>query len=238
MYRTGDLARYGEDGNLEFLGRIDDQVKVRGFRIELGEIEAALARHSAVKQAVVVVREDEKGDKRLLAYVVLGRDSTNGSGHTPGQIAGEDLRAHLKQQLPDYMVPQAVVILRKLPLTGNGKIDRQALPEPDQAATKAYIAPRTATEQAIAEIWAEVLRRPATAISIDDNFFDLGGHSLLATQVVSRLRQQFAVEIPMRVIFDQSSIAGLAVAVERARETAALADDFQVARVSREAYRM
>jgi amino acid adenylation domain-containing protein len=238
MYRTGDLARYGEDGNLEFLGRIDDQVKVRGFRIELGEIEAALARHSAVKQAVVVVREDEKGDKRLLAYVVLGRDSTNGSGHTPGQIAGEELRAHLKQQLPDYMMPQAVVILRKLPLTGNGKIDRQALPEPDQAATKAYIAPRTETEQAIAEIWAEVLRRPATAISIDDNFFDLGGHSLLATQVVSRLRQQFAVEIPMRVIFDQSSIAGLAVAVERARETAPLADDFQVARVSREAYRM
>jgi amino acid adenylation domain-containing protein len=238
MYRTGDLARYGEDGNIEFLGRSDDQVKVRGFRIELGEIEAALIRHSAVKQAVVVVREDENGDKRLLGYVVLGRESSHANGHPPAPITGEDLRAHLKQQVPDYMVPQAVVILRKLPLTANGKIDRQALPEPEQAATRTYIAPRTETERAIRDIWAEVLRRPASAISIDDNFFDLGGHSLLATQVVSRLRQQFAVEIPMRVMFDQSRIAGLAVAVEQAREAAAEIDDFPIAPVARDAYRM
>jgi amino acid adenylation domain-containing protein len=236
MYRTGDLARYGEDGNLEFLGRGDDQVKVRGFRIELGEIEAALTRHSAVKQAVVLARDSEQGDKRLLAYVVLGRESANGNGHA--STSGEDLRAHLKQQLPDYMVPQAVVILPKLPLTSNGKIDRQALPEPEQATAKAYVAPRTATEQTIAQIWAEVLRRPVNTISADDNFFDLGGHSLMATQVVSRLRQQFAVEIPMRLMFDRSQLAGLAGAVDRVIESASQTEDFAIAPVSRDAYRM
>ena len=235
MYRTGDLARYGEDGTIEFLGRGDDQVKVRGFRIELGEIEAVLARHAAVKQVVVVAREDEQGDKRLLAYVVSSREQT-----ATGAVGGEELRAYLKQQLPDYMVPQAVMLLPKLPLTANGKIDRQALPEPEQAAhARTYVAPRTATEQTIAGIWAEVLRREPTQISLDDNFFDLGGHSLLATQVVSRLRERFVVEIPVRVMFDQPSVSRLAEAVEQAQADAADVDaeEMAIAPVSRDAYR-
>ena len=183
MYRTGDLARYGADGNIEFLGRGDDQVKIRGFRIELGEIEAVLARHAGVKQAVVLAREDAQGEKRLLAYVVASREAS-ASG---AEISSEILRSYLKQEVPDYMVPQAVMVLAKLPLNANGKIDRQALPEPEQlTAARTYVAPRTATEKAIAEIWAEVLRRKPDQISVDDNFFDLGGHSLLATQVVSQ----------------------------------------------------
>jgi amino acid adenylation domain-containing protein len=234
MYRTGDLARYGADGNIEFLGRGDDQVKVRGFRIELGEIEAVLARHVGVKQVVVLAREDAQGEKRLLAYVVPKRE--------PGSadpIAGEELRAYLKQQLPDYMVPQAVIILPKLPLNANGKIDRQALPEPEQAqAARAYVAPRTATEETMVAIWAEVLRREPGQISVDDNFFDLGGHSLLATQVISRVRERFSVEIPMRAMFDQPLASGLAEAVERARAVVAENEGgTAIARVAREEYR-
>jgi amino acid adenylation domain-containing protein len=201
MYRTGDLVRYLDDGAIEFLGRGDDQVKLRGFRIELGEIEAALARHAAVKQALVLARENDQGDKRLLGYVV-----------SQGQEAsGEQLRDYLKQELPDYMVPQAIGVLAKFPLTPNGKIDRQALPEPQTAAAqRAYVAPRNETEQKIAEIWAEVLRRELASISIDDNFFDLGGHSLMATQVVSRIRRGLAVELPLRTLFEHATIAALA----------------------------
>ncbi|HKD02046.1 MAG TPA: amino acid adenylation domain-containing protein, partial [Terriglobales bacterium] len=176
MYRTGDRARYGAGGNVEFLGRGDDQVKIRGFRIELGEIEAILAQHAGVKQAVVVAKTDARGEKRLLAYVVA-REAA---------LTGEGLRSYLKEQLPEYMVPQAVVLLTRLPLTPNGKIDRQALPEPDEAPGKAYVAPANSTEEAMAAIWSEVLRRER--ISTHDNFFDLGGHSLMATQVVSRIR--------------------------------------------------
>jgi acyl carrier protein len=236
MYRTGDLARYGVDGNIEFLGRGDDQVKLRGFRIELGEIEVVLARHAGVKQAVVIARavaaeKDESGEKRLLAYVVPQRNAG-------AEVTGEALRGYLKQELPDYMVPQAVVVLAKIPLNANGKIDRQGLPEPEQiTAAKTYVAPRTETERAIAEIWAEVLRRGKDSIGVDDNFFDLGGHSLLATQVVSRLRARFLVEISMRVIFDQPTVSGLAVAVDLARGSAPEAEEMVIAPVSREAYR-
>jgi acyl-CoA synthetase (AMP-forming)/AMP-acid ligase II/acyl carrier protein len=236
MYRTGDLARYGADGNVEFLGRGDDQVKVRGFRIELGEIEAVLARHSGVKQVVVLAREDGQGEKRLLGYVVPSRESSS----TGGPVTGEELRVYLKQQLPDYMVPQAVVVLAKLPLNANGKIDRQALPEPEQAqAARAYVAPRTATEETVVAIWAEVLRREPGQISVEDNFFDLGGHSLLATQVISRLRERFSVEIAMRAMFDQPLVSGLAEAVERARTVAAEDEEerMPIARVAREEYR-
>src|SRR6266542_3587456 len=149
MYRTGDRARYGEDGKIEFLGRGDDQVKIRGFRIELGEIEAVLARHAAVKQVVALAREDGQGDKRLLAYVVPQRASSSVSAAAT-EVTGESLRAYLKQELPDYMVPQAIVVLPKLPLNANGKIDRHALPEPEQLIqTKTYVAPRTPTEQTI-----------------------------------------------------------------------------------------
>jgi amino acid adenylation domain-containing protein len=229
MYRTGDLARYGADRNIEFLGRGDDQVKVRGFRIELGEIEAVLARHESVKQAVVLAREDEQGDKRLLAYVVQSRGKNT---------TGEELRTYLKQQLPDYMVPQAVVILPKLPLNANGKLDRQALPNPEQAVqAKVYVAPRTRTEQTIAEIWAEVLRKDKSKIGVDDNFFDLGGHSLLATQVISRIRSQFSVEVAMRAVFEQPTVEGLACAVEQAQELPVDKAEFGIAAVDRETYR-
>jgi amino acid adenylation domain-containing protein len=226
MYRTGDLARYGEDGNIEFLGRGDDQVKIRGFRIELGEIEAVLARHPGVKHAVVLARaaaaekeKDEPGEKRLLAYVVAHRDAASGSGSGAG-VTGETLRIYLKQELPDYMVPQAVMVLAKLPLNANGKIDRQALPEPEQlTAARTYTPPSTATEKAIAEIWAEVLRRTPGQISVDDNFFDLGGHSLLATQVISRIRRALNIELPLRTLFESPTVAALA---QQAEKSAAL----------------
>jgi acyl carrier protein len=220
MYRTGDLARYGVDGNIEFLGRGDDQVKIRGFRIELGEIEAVLARHAGVKQVVVVARaaeadKDEAGEKRLLAYVVPQRGAGSDAGGG-AEVTGEILRGYLKQELPDYMVPQAVVVLAKLPLNANGKIDRQALPEPEQlTAAKTFVAPRTATERAIAEIWAEVLRRGKDSIGIEDNFFDLGGHSLLATQVVSRIRRALSIELPLRTLFESPTVAALAQQAEK-----------------------
>jgi amino acid adenylation domain-containing protein len=201
MYRTGDLVRLLEDGNIEFLGRGDDQVKIRGFRIELGEIEAALGRQPAVKQAVVVARENERGDKRLVAYVVVG-----GKGAT-----ADGLRTGLKHELPDYMVPSAIVQLAKLPLTRNGKIDRQRLPEPDdRAERKEFVAPETPTEQKIQEVWAEVLRREKDSIGAEDNFFELGGHSLLATQVISRLRRALEIELPLRTLFEAPSIRALA----------------------------
>ncbi|MBV9626224.1 MAG: amino acid adenylation domain-containing protein, partial [Acidobacteria bacterium] len=201
MYRTGDLVRFLEDGNIEFLGRGDDQVKVRGFRIELGEIEAALRRQPAVKQAVVVARENERGDKQLVAYVVAAESGT----------AADQFRAGLKQQLPDYMVPSAIIELPRLPLTPNGKVDRQRLPEPDARRNqKEFVVPRTATEEKIQEVWAEVLRREKDTIGAEDNFFELGGHSLLATQVISRLRRALEIELPLRTLFEAPTIRQLA----------------------------
>ena len=225
-YRSGDLARWGADGNVEFLGRGDDQVKIRGFRIELGEIEAVLTQHASVKQAVVLAKADERGEKRLLAYVVANREPATSS---------DDLRAYLKQQLPDYMVPTAVVLLAKLPLTANGKIDRQALPAPEAVASKEYVAPRTPTEEVVAGIWAEVLR--LERVSTQDNFFDLGGHSLLATQVVSRVREHFRVELPIRILFEKPTICGLAEAIRAAQEAGADSAESAILPVAREAYR-
>ena len=204
MYRTGDLARYWPDGNIEFLGRGDDQVKIRGFRIELGEIEAILAQHLAVKQAVVLALEDEHTDKRLVAYVVPQREQTT---------SPDALRSYLKQHLPDYMVPAAIALLTKIPLTPNGKIDRQALPAPEQAQTHTYVAPATSTEHAVAAIWAEVLRRDR--ISTSDNFFDLGGHSLMATQVISRIRRTLNTDLPLRALFEFPTVAGIAIQIEK-----------------------
>ena len=234
MYRTGDRARYLEDGNIEFLGRADDQVKIRGFRVELGEIEAALGDNRAVKQAVVIARADEQGDVRLLAYVVLHQRQASGR-----ETSGEDLRMDLKQHLPDYMVPQAIEVLAKLPLTANGKIDRQALPEPQhQTPTRAYVAPRTETERSLALIWAEVLRRDHEKIGWEDNFFDLGGHSLLATQVISRIRERFPVELPMRAIFECPTLSGLAEIIQQATERAGEGEEMAIQPVAREAYRI
>ena len=201
LYRTGDLARYLKDGNIEFLGREDDQVKVRGFRIELGEVEAVLKQHERVQDAVVVAREDESGEKRLLGYWVA-REGTC--------IESNELRQDLKRKLPDYMVPSIFVKLESLPLTPNGKVDRRGLPHAelrDKGIEEGYVAPRTVKEELVAEIWMEVLNLPR--IGIHDNFFDLGGHSLLATQVVSRIRQQLAVELELQRIFETPTIAGL-----------------------------
>jgi thioesterase domain-containing protein/acyl carrier protein len=217
MYRTGDLARYGTDGNIEFLGRGDDQVKIRGFRIELGEIEAVLSRHAAVKQVVVLAREDAQGEKRLLAYVVPSREAGAGSssstititGAGSGAITGEELRAYLKQQVPDYMVPQAVMILAKLPLNANGKIDRQALPEPEQAqAARVVVAPRNPDEEALLKVWQRVLNRQQ--IGVTDNFFDLGGHSLMAVQLMGEIKKDIGKEIPLAALFQGATIEYLA----------------------------
>jgi acyl carrier protein len=207
LYRTGDLARYLADGRIEFLGRLDNQVKIRGFRIELGEIEAALAAHAAVDKAVVVAR-----DKSIVAYFV----ACNGEPPT-----SEELRSHLRERLPVYMMPSAFVLLDDLPLTPNGKVNRRALPAPDaerRDVAGVYIAPRNTTEAALTEIWSEVLKRGQ--IGINDNFFDLGGHSLLATQAMTKLTQHFGVELPLRAIFESPTVAELAVAVDDARDGA------------------
>ena len=206
MYRTGDLARYLPDDNVEFLGRGDDQVKIRGFRVELGEIESVLRKHPAVKQAVVLTQPDLRGDQRLLAYVV---------GHRDSQTSADQLRAFVKEQLPDYMVPAAIVILAKLPLTPNGKIDRQALPAPEEAPTKTYVPPRTPTEEVLANIWAQVLR--LDRVGVHDDFFEIGGHSLLATQVISRLHRTLKVDLPLRTLFEAPTVAKLTQQIENAR---------------------
>lgn len=209
LYRTGDHARWLPDGNLEFLGRIDQQVKLRGYRIELGEIEAVLEQHPAVGQVVVVVREETPGDKRLVAYVVK---------HAEGNAPVADLREYLSQQLPEYMVPSVFVFLDTLPLTGNGKVDRRALPQPATQRPELeqpYVAPETATENLLADIWAEVLR--LDRVGAQDNFFDLGGDSLLAAQVISRVRKTHDVPLPLRSFFERPVLAELARCFEIAR---------------------
>ncbi len=210
LYRTGDLARYMPDGNLEFLGRVDFQVKLRGFRIELGEIEEALAAHPAVPKAVVRAVEDAPGDKRLIGYVLAPPDRL-----TDDALIAE-LHDHLEARLPDYMVPAAILALDAFPLTPNGKIDIKALPIPDPARDRRagdLALPRTAVETLMAEVWSEVLR--VDPIGVHDNFFHLGGHSLLAAQVNARLRNAFKVELPLRLLFERPTIAQLAAEVQR-----------------------
>jgi amino acid adenylation domain-containing protein len=206
MYRTGDLARYFTNGEIEFLGRVDHQVKIRGFRIEPGEIAAALDQYAGVRESVVVLRESAGGEKRLVAYV---------AGDGPeDQLTAKRLRAYLKQRLPEYMLPSALMILEQLPRTPNGKIDRRALPEPEITPAQAedYAAPRTICEEGIADIWSELLH--VKRIGLDDNFFDLGGHSLLATQAISRIRDLFKVEIPLRKFVETPTLRALALEVE------------------------
>jgi amino acid adenylation domain-containing protein len=260
LYRTGDLVRYVADGNLEFLGRVDQQMKIRGFRVEPGEVEAALAQHPSVAQAAVIVREDRPGQKQLVAYVVLDREgslerdaeqiserqkidkecqsnvvpidsaeapecssvaltdlyvpaSTTRSlaayANNPANFDQfSDLRRYAAEQLPDYMVPAAIVLLGALPLTPNGKLDRKALPAPDFSGN-AYRAPRTPQEYTLVELYAEVLGLPQ--VGIDDNFFELGGHSLLATRLISRIRSTLNIELPIRALFEAPTVVGLAL---------------------------
>ncbi|HEU4837373.1 MAG TPA: amino acid adenylation domain-containing protein, partial [Pyrinomonadaceae bacterium] len=200
VYRTGDVVRWNAEGQLEFRGRADHQVKVRGFRIELGEIEAALRSCSGVKQAVVLARE-----QRLVGYVV-----------SDGAVSSSELRAQLSEKLPQYMVPAVIVELAELPLTANGKLDRKALPEPELSGREQeFVGPRTPVEELLAGIFAEVLK--LERVGRDENFFELGGHSLLATQVVSRVQLAFVIQLPLRTLFEAPTVASLAHRVDDAR---------------------
>jgi amino acid adenylation domain-containing protein len=213
LYRTGDLGRFLADGNIEFLGRLDDQVKIRGFRIELGEIEAAVGSHPAVRQAVVCARESGRKEKQLVAYVVLAE------GQRIAKIS-EELSGFLKRKLPDYMVPAGFVVLEKLPLTANGKIDRRALPAPGpQRQAEGYRAARTPEEEILCGIYADLLS--VERVGIDENFFSLGGHSLLAMQLVSRVRSTLGVEVSVRTIFEAPTVAELSTRLPRAGKPSA-----------------
>jgi acyl carrier protein len=213
MYATGDEARYVEGGEIEYLGRLDHQVKIRGFRIELGEIESVLSRHPDVRDAVAVARTAADGDKYLAAYIV------------PAGERGpsfEELRAYLKHELPDYMVPRVFAVLDALPLTSSGKVDRRALPVTEwngQAERMPYEAPRTAVEEIVAGIWADVLGMDQ--IGINENFFDLGGHSLLVTKVISRVRSVFEVEVPLMEMIETPTVAAFSQAIGRALDEGA-----------------
>jgi amino acid adenylation domain-containing protein len=207
LYATGDLSRYLPDGNIEFLGRIDHQVKIRGYRVELGEIEAVLRQHPAVSTAVVITTGESPAEKRLVAYVVTNK---------VGALGAADLRKFLKDRLPDYMMPSFFVMLDEMPLTPSGKVNRRALPAPDQSRPEldeTFVAPRTPIEQALAEIWAEILK--LEQIGIHDNFFELGGHSLLATRLISRVRDAFQVDLALRMIFEAPTVAELALRIEQ-----------------------
>ncbi|HEU0078052.1 MAG TPA: AMP-binding protein, partial [Longimicrobiaceae bacterium] len=212
-YRTGDLARWRSDGELEFLGRTDFQAKVRGYRIEPGEIEARLLEHPGVREAVVLARADASGDRRLVAYYVAAES-----------VDAERLRAHLSERLPEYMVPAAFAWLEALPLTPSGKVDRTALPAPegDAYARRGYEAPEGETEQALAEIWAELLR--VERVGRWDHFFELGGHSLVAVQVVSRVRQLLGREAALADLFVRPVLADFAQKLETAARVGAPAD--------------
>jgi amino acid adenylation domain-containing protein len=209
LYKTGDLGRYLPNGDVEFAGRADRQIKIRGFRVEPEEIEAALNRHEALRSSLVVVKEDRSGHRQLTAYLVAAVERPPGAG---------ELRSFLRQRLPQHTIPTAYVYLEKLPLTPNGKLDRRALPDPDNGSTdraQGSSPPETEVEKMIASIWRDVLH--SERVRIDDNFFDLGGHSLLAVQVISRLRQAFQVEVPLRVFFENPTVVHMAAAIERLR---------------------
>jgi acyl-CoA synthetase (AMP-forming)/AMP-acid ligase II/aryl carrier-like protein len=203
LYRTGDLGRWRANGEIEFLGRLDHQVKLRGHRLELGEVESLLGRHPTVRQAVVVAREDHPGDARLVAYVVAAPDAKPNA---------TELRRFAREHLPEAMIPSAFVFLDALPLTPNGKVDRQALPAPEGRRPEletAYLAPRTELEQTVAGIWRDLLR--VEQVGLRDNFFDLGGHSLLVVQMQARLRDALGRDVPVVKLFQYPTIGALAV---------------------------
>jgi amino acid adenylation domain-containing protein len=236
LYRTGDLARYLPDGNIEFLGRVDHQVKIRGFRIEPGEVETILGQHPALREAAVLAREDALGDMRLVAYVVPTADERpktkdqrpmlNDDSDPSPLVRGpssliSELRAFLKEKLPNYMAPTAFVLLEALPRSPNGKVDRRALPAPDATRPtldSSFAAPRTPVEELLASLWAGVLR--LEQVGVHDNFFELGGHSLLATQLIARAEEAFRVELPLRALFEAPTVAALAERIAGARRAA------------------
>lgn len=225
LYKTGDLARYLPDGQIEFLGRMDYQVKLRGFRIELGEIETILSQHEAVRETVVVVREDQPGDPRLVAYVVPNGQAADDED---AEKLSPALRVHLRQKLPDYMVPSAFVALDSLPLTPNGKIDRLALPAPEGIGLEtSYVAPDTPTEETLAAIWAEVLGVPR--VGRHDDFFELGGHSLLAIQIMLRTSAAFEVELPLHYLLHHPNIAEFAQRIDATQQALANLQDTEAA---------
>lgn len=202
VYLTGDRGRYRPDGSLEFLGRLDNQVKIRGVRIELGEIESVLGQLEAVREVVVMAREDIPGDKRLVAYIVPNGDNTP---------SVSKLRDHLKETLPEYMVPSAFVMLERFPITPNGKVDRRALPAPEYSRPdieETYVAPQTPVEQSVAEIWADVLG--VERVGVNDNFFELGGHSLLAVKLFIRIRKWSGIDLPLATLFKSPTVRALA----------------------------
>jgi amino acid adenylation domain-containing protein len=228
LYRTGDLARYRDDGMLEYLGRIDFQIKLRGLRIELGEIEAVIRRHPDVRDAVAVVREDEPGDKRLVCYI------TPNSEHI---LAPQELREYLEDRLPAYMIPATFMMIDAMPLNAHGKVDRMALPSPlfeRPELDTDFVAPRTETEERIAAIWREILG--IDVVGIQDNFFKLGGHSLMAVQVMSRINTLFHMDLPLRDFFESPTIEGIAGVVERTDPPPEI-EEMSIRSVSRDAYR-
>jgi hypothetical protein len=204
LYRTGDEGRYRADGNLEYVGRADQQVKLRGYRIELGEIEAVLRQHEAVQDVAVVVTAEAGEQKRLVAYVVSKTQPTT-----------SELRQFMQQRLPMYMLPSVFVFLEALPLTTSGKLNRKALPAPDSSnrptLAKEFVSPRTPTEEVMARIWTQVLG--VEKVGVYDNFFELGGHSLMATTLISRIRASFSVELAVPYIFEAPTVAQLALAI-------------------------
>ena len=209
MYRTGDAARWREDGKIEYLGRRDEQVKIRGHRIELAEIEAALGQHPSVRQAAVAVKQDLSAGLTLVAYVVAD-----------DEVSTNQLKDSLRQKLPEYMLPTLIVRLERMPLTPNAKLDRKNLPEAElEADTRQYQAPGSELERALAHIWGQVLKRGA--IGVTENFFELGGHSLLATQVLSRLRKQMGLDVPLQALFKGPTVRELARVVEQIKRNGA-----------------
>jgi acyl carrier protein len=206
MYRTGDLGRRDERGVIEFLGRVDHQVKVRGIRIEPGEIEATLRRYRGVQGSIVLVREDFARNQRLVGYVLAGDGS---------ELTVQGITDHLKRNLPGYMVPSALIILDAWPLTSNGKLDRNSLPAPSDGRDRPVsdaVGPRTPVEEKLVAIFAEALNRQS--VGVHDDLFDLGGHSLLAAQIMSRVRGTFRKNLPLRKLFEWPTVAGLAQAID------------------------
>ncbi|HEX8186396.1 MAG TPA: condensation domain-containing protein, partial [Blastocatellia bacterium] len=226
LYRTGDLGRHRADGGIEFVGRADEQVKVRGYRIEPGEIEAVVGSHTGVREAVVVAR-GEGGEKRLVCYVVKREEGE--------EVGGGELREYVKRKLPDYMMPSAFVFLDRFPLGPTGKVDRSHLPPPEAIRpelSRVYLAPRTPLEEVLAGMWSDLLG--IERVGVDDDFFELGGHSLLATQAVSRIRQAFGVEMPLRTLFERPTIAETARQVNEAIRTRQALESPPIARASRD----